>query len=163
MAFLVAVVALVVIVLFVLVATCAHLLARIMRLEAADRARAAGADGAASVALRVHAPLPGSIAEQLQLGDATRSVALHVVSAGCATCRPVIEAVCAVPPNGVDRRIVVGHHADRALLPSICAVPIAVSSELVHATVMNGFSLPVVVRIEHGEIVAIEPGSAVDA
>jgi hypothetical protein len=163
MAFLAAVLALVVIVLFVLVATCAHLLARLMRLEAAERVRAASADGGGTVALRLHAPLPTSIAAQLELGDVTRSVSLHVVSAGCATCRSVIDTLCSVRTNGVDRRIVVGHEADRALLPGACAVPIVVSREMVHTAVMTGLSLPVVVRVERGEIVAIEPGSAVDA
>jgi len=154
--FLAAVVVLLVILCLVLLLTCAHILARVIRLETAQRMRAAG-DGGGSAQLQVHAPVPAHLADDLGLGGIERPLELNIVSAGCASCGPVLDALCSTPRlDAVDRRIVVGHEADTVLLPHPCAVPVVVSSALVQSVVMSGWRLPVAVRIVGGEVVAID-------
>jgi hypothetical protein len=156
MQFLVAVVAVLMILLLVLLVTCAHILARVMRLEAAERARAAGAGGGLAP-LRVRAPVPAGLADDLGLGGIERPLELNIVSAGCASCGPILDSLCSPQlVDDIDRRIVVGHEADVVLLPHPCDVPIVVSSALVQSAVMSGWPLPVTVRIVGGEVVAID-------
>ena len=164
MPFVVALMIVVLVLVVVLLATCAHLLARVIRVEGALRA-ATGPDGVfGSVAsigvpiVRQGAPLPAAIASEVAIDAKTDTVALHVVSAGCASCRPIVDALCQRRGSGQTARVVLGHEADRALMPTPCRAPIVVAPTLIEAIVMSGWALPVVVRVERGRVVAIESG-----
>jgi hypothetical protein len=164
MAFVVALVIMLILLVAALLATCAHLLARVIRLEVAERARQDYDNAFGVAALRVRAALPTRAAQELGITPRTGALALHVVSAGCATCRSVVDTLCAVGGRGDgDRRIVVGHEADHALMPQGCRVPILVSSALVEAVVLSGWALPVLVRVDRGEVIAIESAMDVGA
>jgi hypothetical protein len=153
-AFLAAVVAVLGILLVVLLMTCAHLLARIMRLEAAVRRPAMAAPDPGD-ALRTGAPLPPRVAADLALPGGG-VLALHVVRAACTTCRDHLEALCRESRvNGVGHRLVIGHDADRMLLPDPCATPVEVSQSLVDAVSRAGYVLPVIVQIEGDVVVDI--------
>jgi hypothetical protein len=154
--FLAAVVAILTILLFVLLATCAHILARVMRLEQAERARAATEIIPGVAELRIGTQLPSDVLGDLDARDA-HEVTLHVVSAGCSSCRELIDGLGRGHRRD-DRvhRVVVGHEADRALLTGLDGVPVSVSPVLVQSTIMSGWDLPVTVRIEGNTVVAVE-------
>jgi hypothetical protein len=164
MPFVVALMIVVLALVIVLLATCAHLLARVMRVEGALRA-ATGPDGVLGSVesigvpiVRQGAPLPAAIASEVSVDPKAGTIALHVVSAGCASCRPIVDALCRGRGSAATARVVLGHEADRALMPSPCRVPIVVAPALIEAIVMSGWALPVVVRVERGRVVAIESG-----
>jgi hypothetical protein len=48
-------------------------------------------------------------------------------------------------------------------MPERCRVPIVVSSALVESVVLSGWALPVLVRVDHGHVVAIESAMDVGA
>jgi hypothetical protein len=155
--FLAAVVAILTILLFVLLATCAHILARVMRLEQAERARAATEIIPGVTELRVGTQLPQDVLGELGAGDGGELI-LHIVSAGCSSCREVIDAVARGTRGRVDRaqRLVVGHEADRALLTGVDGVDVTVSGALVQSTIVSGWELPVTVRVDGNTVVAID-------
>jgi hypothetical protein len=164
MAFLAAAVIVLIVLVAVLLVTCAHILARVIRLESAERARRDYDSAFGVPPLRIHAEVPARIADELGITSRSGALALHVVSAGCASCRSVVDTLCTVGGRGDgDRRIVVGHEADHALMPDRCRVPIVVSSALVESVVLSGWALPVLVRVENGHVIAIESAMDVGA
>jgi hypothetical protein len=161
MPFLAAVVAILTILLLVLLATCAHILARVMRLEQAERARAATEIIPGVGELRVGTQLPRDVLGDIGARDG-RVLSLHIVSAGCSSCREFIDGFSRNDRRGDEgmHRVVVGHDADRALLTGLDGIDVAVSGALVQSTIVSGWELPVTVRVDGDTVVAIEPVGA---
>lgn len=157
MPFLAAVVAILTILLFILLATCAHILARVMRLEQAERARAASEIIPGVAELRIGSQIPQDVLGDLG-GSDEQELVLHVVSAGCSSCRDFIDSLGRDlrPHDGRAHRLVVGHEADRALLPRVDRIAVSVSGALVQSAIMSGWDLPVSVHIQGETVVAVE-------